>query len=99
MFKSAAIATAFLFAAALPAAADKGVSANCRVHAEGAAYTGSKHGYADRYNAAYAACMGQVTPRRHAWIDNRNPYKSSVVGRHCPPGVSVMYRGTLYCRN
>lgn len=99
MLKPAAIATvaAILTAAALPAAADKGASANCRAHAESVARTGAKYGYADRYNVAYAQCMGTIS-QRHAWVDNRNPYKSSVVG-HCPPGVSVMYRGTLYCTN
>jgi hypothetical protein len=94
-----AVAIAFLVCSGLPAVADKGAAASCRAYAESVAYTGERFGYAERYEAAYAACLGQtVQVRGHIDYNNRTTIRSPIAA-HCPPGAPKMYRGTLYCVN
>lgn len=75
-------------------------SADCHAEANAAAYSGSKAGYSQSYDAAYQACVGrqqaqvQVPQRRYRHKPTTYVKAPEVV---CHPGAPRLYRGTVYC--
>lgn len=90
----------FVFiAASMPAYADGyGQSArSCEAVAHEYAYTGSKSGYADRYQRALYDCRSRLAApaRQPTYREPVVVVPAAPVG--CYPGAPRMYRGTLYC--
>ena len=91
------LAAAVSSVSALPALADGYAARTCEALAHEYAYTGSKAGYAGRYQQALSDCRNRQAAPAPRQTYTRTIVEAPAESVGCFPGAPRMYRGTLYC--